>query len=121
MTIKADMPNTYSHLRSRRPALCYSRPRGAAVVADHNDTRAVQSALLARAPQTGLQMKDARSACRARLFTLLTGEYDRADGDLRTAMRFNCADQDVKEELASLARVLGLSREYTPEGVSERV
>lgn len=44
MTIKPDMPNTTSRHASRRPPLCYSRPR-AAVAADHNDSRAVLTTL----------------------------------------------------------------------------
>ena len=53
-------------------------------------------------------MKDARTYVERAYSHFFTGEYDRAEGDLRTAMRFNCADQNVKEELSSLARVLGV-------------
>ena len=45
MIIKPDMPNTPSRLGSRRPPLCYSRPRAAEVAADHNDSRAVLTTL----------------------------------------------------------------------------
>ena len=45
--------------------------------------------------------------CQARLLNVFTGEYDRAEGDLRTAMRFHCADRNVKEEGLAL-RALGV-------------
>jgi hypothetical protein len=45
MLIKPDMRNTPSRVDSRRPPLCYSRPRAAEVVAGHNDIRAVLTTL----------------------------------------------------------------------------
>jgi hypothetical protein len=45
MTIKPDMSNTTNRLGSRRPPLCYSRPRAAKVAENDNDSRAVLTTL----------------------------------------------------------------------------
>lgn len=45
MTIKPDMPNTPSQLGSRRPPLCYSRPRATEAATNSNDSRAVLTTL----------------------------------------------------------------------------
>ena len=64
----------------------------------------VQSAILVRTPQSGPHAKGARTYVKRAYLHFFTGEYDRAEGDLRTAMRFHCADRNVKEEVVSLAR-----------------
>jgi hypothetical protein len=68
----------------------------------------VHSGILVRAPQSGSHAKDACTYVERAYSHFFTGEYDRAEGDLRTAMRFDCADLSVKEEVVSLARVLGV-------------
>lgn len=67
-----------------------------------------QSGVLVRLPQSAPHVKDARTYVERAYSHFFTGEYDRAEGDLRTAMCCNCPDQDVREELSSLARVLGV-------------
>jgi hypothetical protein len=71
--------------------------------------RPIQSGILVRVPQSASHMKEARTYVERAYSHFFTGDYDRAEGDLHTAMRFNCADRSVKEELASLARVLGVT------------
>jgi|JRHI01.1.fsa_nt_gi hypothetical protein len=76
----------------------------------HQTTRftPVQSGILVRAPQSGPHAQDARTYVERAYSHFFTGEYDRAESDLRTAMRFDCVDRNVKEEVVSLARVLGV-------------
>jgi hypothetical protein len=68
----------------------------------------VQAGIVVRAPPSGPDAKDARTYVERAYAHFFTGEYDRAEGDLRTAMRFDCADRSLKDEMVSLARVLGV-------------
>ena len=74
------------------------------------DANAVHPAVLARSSRWQPKIKDARSYLERAYSHFFQGDYDQAEGDWRSATRFNSTDQDVIDELVRLARLLGVLR-----------